>query len=196
MGYIDRHNRFRQNILGLAKVWRTKKWQVRMIHEIFGMAVVDSFLLARKFIPRWQNANTDDGVFWRYVTTLLPQVATEYDGSRPTVSEYKCEQVLIGKGEVEKGKNAGRVVAKQQRCAYCIKSNKLRKKTAKESASSDSGTPRRARRTAYTCICHRDAFTCKEGVGGCWEAHLKEYGRTATQAASSEDDDDFNSDSD
>ncbi len=64
MGYIDRHNRFRQNILGLAKVWRTKKWQVRVILEIFGMAVVDSFLLARKFIPRWQNANTDDGVFW------------------------------------------------------------------------------------------------------------------------------------
>jgi hypothetical protein len=50
MGYIDRHNRFRQNILGLAKVWRTKKWQVRMVLEIFGMAVVDSFLLARKFI--------------------------------------------------------------------------------------------------------------------------------------------------
>jgi hypothetical protein len=43
MGYIDRHNRFRQNILGLAKVWRTKKWQVRVLLEIFGMAVVDSF---------------------------------------------------------------------------------------------------------------------------------------------------------
>ena len=94
MGYIDRHNRYRQNILGLAKLWRTKKWQVRVILEIFGMAVVDSFLLARKFIPRWQNADTDDGVFWRYM----------YDGSRPTVSEYKCEQVLIGKGKVEKGK--------------------------------------------------------------------------------------------
>ncbi len=25
MGYVDRHNRFRQNILGLAKLWRTKK---------------------------------------------------------------------------------------------------------------------------------------------------------------------------
>jgi hypothetical protein len=62
MGYIDRHNRLRQNILGFAKVWRTKKWQVRVILEIFGMAVVDSSLLARKFIPRWQNADTDDGL--------------------------------------------------------------------------------------------------------------------------------------
>ncbi len=34
MGYIDRHNRYRQNILGLSKLWRTKKWQVRMILEI------------------------------------------------------------------------------------------------------------------------------------------------------------------
>ena len=177
-------------------MWRTKKWQVRVLLEIFGIAVVDSFLLARKFMPRWQSADNDDGVFWRYVTTLLPQVATEYDGSRPIVSEYKCEQVLIGKGKVEKGKNAGRVVAKQQRCAYCIKSNKLKKKTGDESTSSESGTPRRARRTAYTCLCHRDAFTCKEGVGGCWEAHLKEYGRTSTLTLSSEDDDDFNSDSD
>ncbi len=24
-GYVDRHNRYRQNILGLAKLWRTKK---------------------------------------------------------------------------------------------------------------------------------------------------------------------------
>jgi hypothetical protein len=196
MGYIDRHNRFRQNILGLAKVWRTKKWQVRVLLEIFGMAVVDSFLLARKFMPRWQNANVDDGVFWRYVTTLLPQVATEYDANRRTVSQYKCEQVLIGKSKVETGKNAGRVIAKQQRCAYCIKSNKERKKTGEESASSDSGTPRRARRTAYTCICHRDAFTCKEGVGGCWVAHLKDCGVSPTRAVSSDDENDFDVDSD
>ena len=57
MGYVDRHNRFRQNILGMAKLWRTKKWQVRVILEVFGMALVDSFLLARKFVPRWQQAD-------------------------------------------------------------------------------------------------------------------------------------------
>ena len=56
MGFVDRHNRYRQNILGLATLWRTKKWQVRVILEIFGMSLVDSFLLARKFVPRWKNA--------------------------------------------------------------------------------------------------------------------------------------------
>jgi hypothetical protein len=54
-----------------------KKWQVRVILEVFGIALVDSFLLARKFVPRWQNAETSDSVFWKYVMTLLPQVASE-----------------------------------------------------------------------------------------------------------------------
>ncbi len=160
---------------------------------------MDSFLLARKFIPRWQHADNSDGVFWKFVTALLPQVAQEYDGSRHTFSQYKCEQVLIGKTKVEKGKSAGRVIAKQQRCVYCIKtttSNKNRKRNPEESASSDSGTPKRARRTAYTCICHRDAFCCKEGLGGCWENHLKEYGCTTANTANSDDDDDFGTDSD
>jgi hypothetical protein len=80
--------------------------------------LVDSYLLARKFIPRWQNADTSDGVFWKYVTSLLPQVAPEYEGSRQTFAQFKCEQVLIGKTKVEKGKDAGRVIAKQQRCVY------------------------------------------------------------------------------
>jgi hypothetical protein len=160
------------------------------------MAVVDRFLLARKFMPRWQNADNDDGFFWRYVTTLLPQVATEYNTNGPTVSQYKCEQVLIGKSKVTSGKNTGRVVAKQQRCAYCIISKKLKTKTGEDSASSGSGAPNRARRTAYTCICHRDASTCKEGVGGPWLAHLKDCGVSHTRAGSSDDEDQFDVDSD
>jgi hypothetical protein len=84
-GYIDRHNRYRQNILGLYKLWRTKKWQVRVLLEIFGIALVDSFLLTRKFVPRWQNADDNDGVFWKYVVALLPQIAASHDGG-PTRS--------------------------------------------------------------------------------------------------------------
>ncbi len=82
--------------------------------------------------------------------------------------------------KVGAGKSAGRVVAKQMRCVYCIKTNKNRK----------------SRRTAYICICHKDAFCCKEGVGGCWENHLKEYGCTTANTAPSDDDDDFGTDSD
>ena len=195
MGYIDRHNRYRQNILGLAKLWRTKKWQVRVILEVFGMALVDSFLLARKFIQRWQTTDNSDGVFWKYVMALLPQLANEYDGG-PTRSLLKCEQVLIGKTKVENGVSAGRVVAKQMRCVYCSKTNKLRKKTADDTASSDSGTPKRARRTAYTCMCHREAFCCKEVLGACWDQHLKESGTSSRNMPSSDDDDDDDIDSD
>ena len=50
------------------------------------MALVDSFLLARKFIQRWQQADNSDGVFWKYVTALLPQLAQEYGGGGPTRS--------------------------------------------------------------------------------------------------------------
>jgi len=173
MGYVDRHNRFRQNLLGLHKIWRTKKWQVRVILDLFGIALVDSFLLARKFIPRWTEAEDTESVFWKFVTALLPQVASEYEGT-PAVSLYKCEQVLIGKQKVEKGKSAGRVVAKQMRCTYCIKTNKNRRKAGEENSSSDSGTPKRSRRTAYTCLGHRESFCCKGGP--CWSQHLKECG--------------------
>jgi hypothetical protein len=77
---------------------------------------------------------------------MIQRVAAEYEG-RQTVSLYKCEQVLIGKQKVEKGKSAGRVVAKQMRCTYCIKTNKNRRKTGEDNTFSDSGTPRRSRKT-------------------------------------------------
>ena len=157
---------------------------------------MDSFLLARKFIPpRWKDAEDTESVFWKYVMTLLPQVASEYEG-RQAVSLYKCEQVLIGKQKVETGKSAGRVVAKQMRCTYCIKTNKKRRMSAEENTSSDSGTPKRARRTAYTCMCHREAFCCKEVLGACWDQHLKESGTSSRNTASSDDDDDDEIDSD
>ena len=51
-GYVDCHNRFRQHILGLATVWKTTRWQTRVLQDIFGIALVDSYLLARKFMPK------------------------------------------------------------------------------------------------------------------------------------------------
>jgi hypothetical protein len=80
-----------------------------MLLEIFGMALVDSYLLARKFVPRWQNADDNDGIFWKYVVALLPKIAASNDGG-PTRSLYKCQQVLIGKkksGTWEKCRQSG-----------------------------------------------------------------------------------------
>ncbi len=52
MGYVDRHNRFRQGILHLPNIWKTKRWQTRIQLEILGLTLVDSFLASRKLMPR------------------------------------------------------------------------------------------------------------------------------------------------
>jgi hypothetical protein len=41
MGYGDRHKFFRQGILHLANVWKTKRWQTRIQLEILGLTLVD-----------------------------------------------------------------------------------------------------------------------------------------------------------
>ncbi len=47
MGWVDRHNRYRQDILGVQM-------------EILGMALVDAFLIARKFLPRWKQQDDSE----------------------------------------------------------------------------------------------------------------------------------------
>jgi len=75
MGYVDRHSRFRQGILGLNRVWKTKRWQTRVQLEIFGVALVNAFLLARKFMPKWHlSLLAYERVFWKFTRTLLPQL--------------------------------------------------------------------------------------------------------------------------
>ena len=79
MGWVDRHNRFRQDISGLYRVWKTRSWQQRFITEFFEIALVDAFLLAKKCVPRWMNASTKQSVFWAFVNRLLPQLASFSD---------------------------------------------------------------------------------------------------------------------
>jgi hypothetical protein len=43
-GYVDRHNRHRQHMLKFHKMWKTKKWQRRMMLEIIGVSLVDTHL--------------------------------------------------------------------------------------------------------------------------------------------------------
>ena len=42
MGWVDRHNRFRQAMLSLQGTWKTKRWQTRMQLEVFAIALVES----------------------------------------------------------------------------------------------------------------------------------------------------------
>jgi hypothetical protein len=59
MGFVDRHNQFRQGYLHLAKIWRTNRWQTRIQLELLGLAMVDAFLACRAQMPKWQNLDDD-----------------------------------------------------------------------------------------------------------------------------------------
>jgi hypothetical protein len=61
--------------LGLQNIWKTKRLQTRIQIEILAMALVDSFLIARKFLPRWKIVDDSESSFFRYLRELLPTVA-------------------------------------------------------------------------------------------------------------------------
>ncbi len=77
MGWVDRHNRYRQGIWGLHSIWKTKRWQTRIQLELLGVSLVDSFLACLHLLPKWRSEKDDeqsDSLFWKYVCVLLKQV--------------------------------------------------------------------------------------------------------------------------
>jgi hypothetical protein len=75
MGYVDRHNNFRQGTLHLAKVWwKTKRWQTRIILVLLGLTMVDAYLACRKIMPKWQDVDDSDSVFWKFVHAVIAQI--------------------------------------------------------------------------------------------------------------------------
>jgi hypothetical protein len=74
MGYVDRHNSFRQGTLHLAKIWKTKRWQTRIQLELLGLAMVDAFLACRSIMPKWQDVDDSDSVFWKFVHVVIGQI--------------------------------------------------------------------------------------------------------------------------
>ena len=162
MGWVDRHNRFRQDILGLHNIWKTKRWQTRVQMEILGMALVDAFLIARKFLPRWKQQEDSESTFFRFLRELLPTIADSNEAISARQLRTKCQQVLIGKRTVKVGAKIGHEYAIQGRCHYCIK-----RKTKEDK---DGST--RSRRTAYTCSEHPKRYICKASTHECWLEHL------------------------
>ena len=165
MGWVDRHNRYRQSMLGLSAIWKTKRWQTRIQTEVLAMSMVDAFLLARKFMPKWRGQPDTDSVFWRFVRCVLPQIGSSPERQGSSSSYGRCVQVLIGKAAIKAGPKMGQLYAKQQRCRQCIANNRKEKK-------SDGACSGRSPRTAYTCIAHPETFMCRKGKGVCWEEHL------------------------
>ena len=74
MGWVDRHNRYRQGILALHKVWKTKRWQTRIQTELLATSLVDSFLACIHVLPKWRvekEHEQDDSLFWKFVCELI-----------------------------------------------------------------------------------------------------------------------------
>ncbi len=127
MGWVDRHNRFRQDILGLHVIWKTKRWQTRVQIELFGMALVDAFLVARKFIPKWRHVDDLESSFFCFLRELLPIIADNNEDLAARQVRSKCSQILIGKSWSKKDPKKDKNM--QNKDATTIASRARRKKT-------------------------------------------------------------------
>jgi hypothetical protein len=167
MGFVDRHNQFRQGYLHLAKIWRTNRWQTRIQLELFGLAMVDAFLACRAQMPKWQNLDDDQSVFWKFVHTVVAQMDNRPMSSRVREGEAEnpaisCKHVPMGQYRVISGNYKGSVKSKQARCKYCP----LRKRKEGESTVSPP--------TCFWCSFHEVAVCRKHN---CWDRHLAEVTR-------------------
>ena len=164
MGYVDRHNNFRQGTLHFAKVWKTKTWQTRIQLELLGMTMVDAFLACRKHMPKWQTMEGDSSVFWKFVHVVSAQLddrpwsekQREGEESNPI---HHCKHLSLGTFKVLSGNLKGNIKRKQMRCKYC----RLRMKLAGEKG--------RSPHTCFGCSFHEVAV-CKKY--NCWQRHLAE----------------------
>ena len=167
MGYVDRHNQFRQGYLHLPKIWKTNRWQTRIQFELLGLTMVDAFLACRAQMPKWQNLDDDKSIFWRFVHTVIGQIDPRPMSARVREGEEEdptihCKHVPLGQYRVTSGTYKGSLKSKQARCKYCP----LRKRKQGESTVSPP--------TCYWCSFHEVAICRKHN---CWERHLTEVTR-------------------
>ena len=164
MGYVDRHNNFRQGTLHLAKIWKTKRWQTRIQLELLGMTLVDSYLACRKIMPKWQGLDDMESIFWKFAYTVIGQIDSRPQNDRVREGEDEiptqhCKHVPLGQYKVISGTHKGAIKSKQARCKYCHE----RKKRASESGVSPP--------TCFQC-CFHEVAVCRKF--NCWERHLAE----------------------
>jgi hypothetical protein len=170
MGWVDRHNRFRQGILHLPNIWTTRRWQTRIQLEILALTLVDTFLACKKIMPKWQDEGDEEGLFWKFVAALIPQIDPRekdelmYEHDEDDECAAVCHMVRLGQKKTFDGKHRGEARAIQMRCTYCGVRNKRSK------------TPGRSPLTAWGCSVHSKIYACKNK--NCWEDHLTEVRRS------------------
>ena len=167
MGWVDRHNRYRQGILGLHSIWKTKRWQTRIQLELLGITLVDSFLACLHLLPKWRDEQDDDqegSLFWKYVCVLIKQLdqTPMNERTRDDVVDpsSRCLQVRLGEKKIVSGVNRGTSRAVQGRCTSCRARNKRFEKKG------------RSPNTAWGCVCHAGLYFCKNKT--CWAEHLRQ----------------------
>ena len=164
MGYVDRHNRFRQGILHLPNIWKTKRWQTRIQLEVLGLTLVDSYLACRKLMPRWREEGDEESLFWKFVHVLLPQIdsrgRSDLFHEPDHIDQDTCHIVRLGSKRTAAGVHRGEIRAVQMRCSYCRKRNRR------------DNVPGRSPLTAWCCSLHTDVYVCKGR--NCWEEHVQE----------------------
>ena len=170
MGFVDRHNQFRQGYLHLAKIWKTTRWQTRIQLELLGLSMVDAYLACRAHMPKWQHLPNDHSIFWKFVHTVIGGIDTrpmservrEGEADNPTIH---CKHVSLGQYKVLTGSYKGSVKSKQARCKYCAIRLKIRNQKGV---------------SPPTCFCcsYHDVAVCKKF--NCWERHLTEVTRDCT----------------
>jgi len=163
MGHVDRHNFYRQGILRLHKTWITKRWQTRIQLELLAVTLVDTFLACRKLLPKWQHADDDESVFWKFVCHLIPQIDPRPLHERAREADVDptahCHQIRLGVKKTKTGRNKGLERAIQGRCTSCH----IRQKK--------NGLKGNSPRTAWGCACHHGLFFCKDKT--CWQEHIR-----------------------
>ncbi len=102
---LDRHNRYRKGILGLHKIWKTKRWQTRIQTELLATSLVDSFLACIHLLPKWR-------------------VEKEHEQDE----SLNCVQIRLGEKKVASSVNKGNSRAIQGRCTSRRARNKKQEK--------------------------------------------------------------------
>jgi hypothetical protein len=74
----------------------------------FEMALVDAFLLARKFIPKWRNCDDSESSFFRFLRELLPTIADTNEALAARQMRSKCSQTSLGKALYNQVQNKAR----------------------------------------------------------------------------------------
>ena len=130
---VDRHNRCRQDDLQIEKSFETKDWSMRVNMTLFGMIVVNSWLLYKGSMGGRQKISQSE-FYLRLADGLIDN---NYDSARTRQKNKVCEEndansLVDGTGihlqpTNKRRKNTDESISNaemQQRCKFCHKKTK------------------------------------------------------------------------